>query len=246
MDLNIKPDFLKIQLVVNNVIVGLMQSCEITQFGINNHLIFGEAPRIMFYKKHCNPFPKFFELQFVENSKLIYSFYDVYLQNVINVSPENLEKLIFSGTYYSTSEMIIFEDNLEHLKFSNKDSNFLKEDSNFLKEDYSKADREYQQKKKQIFTDEFKKELDIGKYTSWVNKLSPEQLRELFWMIGEVKIRSGRVFDESKINEICRGLDVDKIQGSTERTAVGLCLLLEFLSGKERTLDEVREEIRKI
>lgn len=102
-----------------------------------------------------------------------------------------------------------------------------------------------QNKSKQIFTDEFKKELDIGKYTSWVNKLSPEQLQGLFWMIGEVKIRSGRVFDESKINEICRGLDADKIVGSTERMTVGLCLLFEFLSGKERTLDEVRKEIRE-
>ena len=40
MDLNIKPDFQKIQLVVNNVIVGLMQSCEITQFGWTIKLFF--------------------------------------------------------------------------------------------------------------------------------------------------------------------------------------------------------------
>jgi len=232
MDSNIKPDFQRIQLVVNDIIVGLAQSYKL--FEPCRQEIWGEFSRIIFYKKHCNPFPRFFNLEMIENDKLTNTIRDLYLGDVVHCSPEELEKLQFRCPITITNDNCIILEN--NIRFSN-------ENSTMLKEYYSIIDLEFQEKKKQIFTDKFKKELELGKYTSWVNQLSPEQLQGLFWMIGEVKIRSGRVFNESKINEICRSLDEDKMGGSTERMTAGLRLFLEFLSGKERTLDEVRKEI---
>lgn len=253
MDSNINDQsefkMLEIKLIANEKIIGWAPFAKINEINdwevlrsiheeipverkLRGRYIFGEFPSVTFYKFHCKPFPRFFELQLYEDNKLVQSIKNLYLQDIIYLNPEELEKLQFkSGSM--TNELIIFEN---QVKFSNRDSEELKRV-------WLEIDNEYYQ---QIFSDRFKKELDLGKYTSWVNKLSPEQLQGLFWMIGEVKIRSGRVFDESKINEICRGLDADKIVGSTERMTVGLCLFLEFLSGKERTLDEVREEIRKV
>ena len=252
MDSNINDQsefkMLEIKLIANEKVIGWAHSAKINEINdwevlrsideeipierkLRDQYIFGEFSSATFYKFHCKPFPRFFELQLYEDNKLVQSIENLYLQDIIYLNPEELEKLQFkSGSM--TNELIIFEN---QVKFSNRDSEELKKM-------FSEIDNKYYN---QTFTDRFKKELDLGKYTSWVNELSPEQLQGLFWMIGEVKIRSGRAFDESKINEICRSLDEDKMAGSTERMTAGLRLFLEFLSGKERTLDEVRKEIRE-
>jgi len=251
MDSNIKSEqkMFEIKLVVDEKIVGWAHSYSLKEINdweiihsihqeipverkLRDRYIFGEFSSITFYKFHCKPFPRFFDIQLYEDNKLIESIKDLYLQDIIYLSPEELKNYQFgsSSTLSMTNELIIFEN---RVKFSNKDS---KE----LKKFWSDVDNKHYN---QVFTDEFKKKLDLGKYTSWVNKLSPEQLQGLFWIIGEVKIRSGRVFDELKIDEICYGLDEDKIQGSAKRMKCGLSLLLRFLSGQNKTLDEVQKEI---
>ena len=234
-----------IKIVVDDKIVGTATSLELREEFIWNSLssinlevpterklrekyIVGEFGSLIFDKKQCKPFPRFFDIQFYENDKLTETIKDIYLNKLIAEKQINLDNLLFESDF--VNETVIVWNSVE---FSNRDVKLYK---NYYNE---------QNKSNEVFTDEFKKKLDLGKYTSWINQLSPEQLQGLFWMIGEVKIRSGRAFDESKINEICRSLDEDKMAGSTERMTAGLRLFLEFLSGKEKTLDEVRKEIRE-
>lgn len=88
-----------------------------------------------------------------------------------------------------------------------------------------------------LFTDEFRHELEAGEYSRWTNNLSLEQLVILFWGIGEFSRRS---FTPNEIEAFLRAAKQYDIH---PRALIGLKLLLQFVSGQHRTVDEVIAEI---
>ena len=90
-----------------------------------------------------------------------------------------------------------------------------------------------------MFTDDFRIELERGKYTSWANRLAPEQLRGLFWALGEYGCRA-----DADGQELQRLLDCAARTDLHRRAIVGLRVALQFASGVYRTVEQVQAAIR--
>lgn len=77
-----------------------------------------------------------------------------------------------------------------------------------------------------------RKQLSLGKYTSWAADLSEEQLYGLLWMVGEFGIRASAHDPQSD----ARYPDLRRDAG---RQAV-----IDYVRGQARTLAEVQQMIR--
>ena len=92
-----------------------------------------------------------------------------------------------------------------------------------------------------MFTDEFRRQLEIGKYTRWASQLTPEQMQGLLWALGEFGSR--RI---GHSNVLDRLQDCAEWAGLHPRAQAGLRMALQFMSGHRRTVDEVTAVIRNV
>lgn len=97
-----------------------------------------------------------------------------------------------------------------------------------------------------VFSGEFRERLKLGKYTSWAEDLSEEQLRMVLSFVGEFGIRAsellgddvGRMF--AQIRDMDRGAAGAPYAGDTRRDGA-LRVLAHFVHGRRPTAEQVRE-----
>jgi hypothetical protein len=91
-----------------------------------------------------------------------------------------------------------------------------------------------------MFTDEFRRSVEGGKYTQWANYLSPDQLLGLLWAMGEYRARPTSHRSAQHLLEEWMMAD----SHIHPRARAGLLMALDFASGKSRTKEEVIQGIR--
>jgi hypothetical protein len=92
-----------------------------------------------------------------------------------------------------------------------------------------------------MFTDEFRRMVEGGKYTQWANSLSPNQLLGLFWALGEYGYRWGSQ-DEARqlLEQWMAESDIHP------RARVGLLMAMDCASGKHHMQNEVINAIQDV
>lgn len=91
-----------------------------------------------------------------------------------------------------------------------------------------------------MFTDEFRRQVELGKYTRWATNLSADELLGLLWALGEYGCRA-MVHGEAPQQQL---QECAAQSGLHYRACVGLRMALESASGKFRTVEEVKAAIR--
>jgi hypothetical protein len=93
-----------------------------------------------------------------------------------------------------------------------------------------------------MFSDEYRHEIELGKYTKWATNLIPEDLLGLLWALGEYGHRARTaVHREAFEKEL---LECAAKYQLHPRALVGLRMALQCASGEFHAVEEVKAAIR--